>query len=67
VEIKQLGGYATLHWNGTKTRMEVLSVNGKLVLKGDSSLIEGECDYFVKITDDLTFQQVINILSAVEG
>lgn len=67
MDIKEVGGHASLLWNGTKTRLTVLNVDGKLVFSGDSPMINGEVEYFVKITNQETFEQIINILNAVES
>ena len=67
MDIKKVGGHASLIWNGTRTKLDVLSVDGKLVLAGDSSMIDGEVEYFVKITNQETFEQIMNILNAVES
>ena len=67
MEIKEIGGHASLNWNGTRTKLDVVSIDSKLVLRGDNSMIDGEHDYFVKISDLETLEQVINILSMVES
>ena len=66
MEIKEVGGHASLIWNGTRTKLDVVKIDGKLVFQGDSSMIGGDHDYFVKISDIVVLEQVMNILSMVE-
>jgi hypothetical protein len=66
MEIEEVGGHASLNWNGTRTKLHVVKIDGKIVFKGDSSMIEGDHDYFVKISDLAVLEQVMNILSMVE-
>lgn len=66
MEIKDMNCYASLNWNGTKTRLDVLSVDGRIVFRGDSSLVDGNDDYFVKISDPVTLEHVLNILHMME-
>jgi hypothetical protein len=67
MEIKDTNSYASLNWNGTRTKLEVLTIDGRLVLKGPSSNVEGDDDYFVKISDPVTLEHVLNILNMMEG
>lgn len=67
MEIKDTNSYASLNWNGTKTKLDVLSIDGRIVFRGDSSNVEGEDDYFVKISDPITLEHVLNILNMMEG
>lgn len=67
MEIKDTNSYASLNWNGTKTKLDVLSIDGRIVFRGGSSNVEGDDDYFVKISDPITLEHVLNILSMMEG
>lgn len=66
MEIKDTNSYASLNWNGTKTKLDVLSIDGRIVFRGDSSNVEGDDDYFVKISDPITLEHVLNILFMLE-
>jgi hypothetical protein len=66
MEIIDTNTYASLNWNGTKTKLDVLSIDGRIVFHGDSSNVEGDDDYFVKISDPITLEHVLNILSMME-
>lgn len=66
MNIEDMNSYASLNWNGTKTKLDVLSIDGRIVFRGDSSLIEGDNDYFVKISDPVTLEHVLNILNMME-
>lgn len=66
MNIKEIGGHASLNWNGTRSRLDVLSIDGRIVFRGDSSLVEGDNDYFVKISDPVTLEHVLNILAMME-
>jgi len=59
MEIKDTNSYASLNWNGTKTKLDVLSIDGRIVFRGDD-------DYFVKISDPITLEHVLNILNMME-
>ena len=67
MNIEDMNSHASLNWNGTKTKLDVLSIDGRIVFRGDSSLIEGDNDYFVKISDPVTLEHVLNILNMMEG
>ena len=66
MEIKDTNSYASLNWNGTNTKLDVLSIDGRIVFRGDSSNVEGDDDYFVKISDPITLEHVLNILNMME-
>lgn len=67
MEIKNHHSHCSLSWNGTRTKLDVLSINGRIVFRGDSSNVEGDDDYFVKISDPITLEHVLNILNMMEG
>lgn len=65
MDIKKLNSIASLSWQGTRTNLDVLSIDGRIVFKGDSPNHTGD-EYFVKIGDLETLEMVLNILNAVD-
>lgn len=64
MEIKDKGSFARLSWNGTQTKLSVLSVDGRLCFEGESPQTS-KSEYFLRIDSLETLELVMNFMETM--
>lgn len=67
MNITNMGGMCSLSWNGTKTRLKVFNVDGRICFEGDADqwISNSPKEYFLKIKDIEQLEKVINFLEVM--
>ncbi len=64
MEIEKKNSVAALMWNGTRTKLDVLSVDNRLCFRGESPTT-GNYEFFLRIDSLESLETIMNIMETM--
>lgn len=64
MDVKDQNQHAALSWNGTRTRLKVLSVDGRLCFEGESPQTSRN-EFFLRIDSIESLEQIMNFMETM--